>query len=531
MEVSDSVSTPARDPKPAAAPRRLAGAAAIMMAAFVASRATGVLRDVAITAQFGTGHEIAAYLAAIRIPDFIFQVTAGGAVASAFIPVFTGYLARDELDDGWRMVSTLFNLSIVVLSPLIVLAMVFAPEIMRLQAPEFAPEYQELAGQLARILLISPLFFTLGTFATGVLNSHHRFFLAALAPTSYNLGIIAGALVFAPRFGIRGLALGAALGSCLFLLSQVPGLGRVGMRYRAVIDLAHAGVREVGRLMVPRAIGLAVVQVNFLVATYLASGIAGGIPALNWGWQLTMLPLGVFGMAISSAVFPSLAALTARSEMDELRRTVSLALRFILFLTIPATVGLILLGEPIVGVLFERGAFTAASTAMVAHALRLYAPGLIAMATVEIVTRVFYAFHDTRTPVAVAVAAMLVNVLLAVALVRPLSYGGLALATALSSIFEAGALVVLIRRRLPGVLDRGVLTSIGQSVVAALVMGTAVFGVGAAAAGVLAAGTLAMRLLAVGGAVGAGVVVYLAASLLLGSEEAGRLRQALGRRS
>jgi len=518
----------------------LAGAAAIMMAAFVASRATGLLRDVAVSYQFGTGHEMAAYLAAIRIPDFIFQVTAGGAVASAFIPVFTGYLARDELSDGWRMVSTLYNLSIVVLSPLIVLAIVFAPEIMRLQVPEFAPEYQKLAGQLARILLISPLFFTLGCFTTGVLNSHQRFFLASLAPTSYNVGIIVGALVFAPYFGhrgghfepdlaIRGLALGATLGSLLFLLVQLPGLGQVGMRYRPVLDLRHVGVREVGRLMVPRAIGLAVVQVNFVVATYLASGIPGGIPALNWAWLLTMLPLGVFGMAISSAVFPSLATLTARSELEEMRRTVSLALRFILYLTIPATVGLVILGELIVSVLFERGAFSAASTAMVTHALRFYAPGLIAMATVEIVTRVFYAFHDTRTPVAIAVVAMAANVVLALSLVGTLSYGGLALATSLSSVLEATALVALVQRQLPGLLDRAVLVSLARSGLAALLMGAAVLGFSAALAAPLTSGAFVVRALALVGAVGVGGAVYLAASLLLHSEEARQLRRALAR--
>lgn len=507
----------------------LAGAAAIMMASFLASRASGLVRDVAVTSQFGLGREMDAYLTAIRIPDFVFQVTAGGAVASAFIPVFTSYLARDQLEDGWRMVNTLFSLAVVALSPLIVALIVFAPDVMRLLAPELEPEYQALAGQLARILLISPLLFTLGCFTTSVLNSHQRFFLSSLAPTSYNLGILAGALLFAPAFGIRGLALGAALGSLLFLVVQLPGLRQVGMRYRPVLDLGHEGVRRVGRLMAPRTIGLAAVQVNFVVSVYLASGIPGGIAALNWAWLLTMLPLGIFGMAISSAVFPSLAAQTARSELDETRRSASTALRFILYLTIPATVGLVVLGEQVVRVLFERGQFTAASTAMTAYALQFYAPGLIAMATVEIVTRVFYAFHDTRTPVAVALAAMVVNALLAASLVRPLSYGGLALAISLSSIVEAVALLIVVQRRLPGLVDLALLTSLARSGLAAAVMGALVYSGLAWLSGPLADADLPARILLVGGLIGLGAATYLGVTLALRSEEVGRLRQLVRR--
>ena len=526
-----------------AAPRRpsLAGAAFVMMAAFVASRATGLLRDVAVSYQFGTGPEFGAYLAAIRIPDLVFQVTAGGAVASAFIPVFTAYLARGQRDEGWRMVSTLFGITVVVLVPLIAALIALAPELMRLLAPGFRPEYQALAAQLARILMVMPLLFTLGCFTTSVLNSHQRFFLAGLAPTSYNLGIIAGALVFAPYLGrrgteiapelaIRGLALGAVLGSLLFLLVQVPGLVRVGMRYRPVIDLGQAGVREVGRLMAPRAVGLAVVQVNFVVSLYFASGIPGGPAALNWAWLLTMLPLGIFAMAISSAVFPTLAAQTARSELAEMRRTVATALRLILFLTIPSSVGLVLLGGPAIRVLFERGLFTPLSTALTLDALRYYAPGLVAMAAVEIVTRAFYALHDTRTPVAVAVGAMLVNGALALLLVGPLGHGGLALATSLAAAAEALALLTLAERRIPGLLGRPVLASVARGAAAALAMAVVLSVYLLVAGGTLASADLLARAGLVMGAVGVGLAVYLAASLALRSDEIGLvLRAVVGR--
>lgn len=273
--------------------RRLAGSAIIMMLAYVASRLSGLLRDVAISYRFGTGRELDAYLAAVRVPDIVFQVVAGAAVASAFIPVYTSYLTRREEDEGAKMLSILFTLSIVVLVPLLAITFIFAPQIMPLLVPDFPPEYQDLSAQLARVILLAPLFFTLGCFTTSALNAHGKFFLSALAPTSYNLGIILGAVVFSRWLGIYGLATGALLGSSLYLLVQIPGLRQVGFIYRPCLDLTHRGVRAVGRLMGPRAIGLAVTQANFLVALYLASGIPGGVASLNYAWLLTMLPLGI----------------------------------------------------------------------------------------------------------------------------------------------------------------------------------------------------------------------------------------------
>ena len=509
------------------APRaRLAGAALIMMSAFVASRATGLLREIAVSYQFGVGREMDAYVAAIKIPDTVFQITAGGAVASAFIPVFTAYLARDERDEAWRMVSTLFNLALVVLLPIIALLMIVAPDLMRLMTPNYEPRYQILAGDLARILLIAPLFFTLGCFVTSVLNSHQRFFLAALAPTVYNLGIIAGALVFGPSLGIHGLAIGATTGSLLFLLVQAPGLRQVGMRYAGVLDLRLSGVREVGRLMLPRTIGLAASQVGFIAAVYLAPAVPGAVTALDRAWLLTMLPLGIFAMAISSAVFPSLATQSAQDQLVEMRQTVASALRFILFLTVPATVGLLLLAEPLVRILFERGAFTAEATAMIAHALRFYVPGLIAMSAVEIVTRAFYALHDTRTPVAVSVGTMLLNLALALALIPAFSYGGLALAMTLSSTLGALVLIAIAERRLPGLLDREIAGSVLRSALGALFMGIALaFALPAVSAATPP--TLLGRVLALGLLVAGGGAVYLAAAFTSRAPEIAQLEAAL----
>ena len=502
--------------------RKIAGAAAIVMAAYVSSRLTGLLRDVAIGYRFGTGPQLDAYNAAITVPDLVFQVVAGAAVASAFIPVYTTYLARDAQDEGWEMLSIFFTLSVVVLLPLIVVMMVIAPLVMRVLVPDFKPEYQMLAANLARIVLLAPIFFTLGCFTTSVLNAHKRFFLAALAPTCYNLGIIVGAVVLSRHFGIYGLALGALLGSMLFLLVQVPGLRQIRMVFHPGLNLRHEGVRSVGRLMGPRAIGLAVSQINFLVAVFLASGISGGISSLKYAWQLTLLPLGIFAMAISTAVFPSLAEQSATKNHDELRRTMLNAMRFILYLTIPASIGLIVLSHPVVHLLYERGQFTAQSTTITADALRLYALGLFGMATTEIVTRAFYALHDTLTPVKVAALAMVVNLALALILVRTMGENGLALATATASTVEASVLFAVAQRRIPGLQINELASSALKSLAAAVLMGVTIVAFSTAAAPLERPFGGALLVI---GAILIGAAVYVGTTLALRSDEVGQLRR------
>jgi putative peptidoglycan lipid II flippase len=502
--------------------RRLAGAAAIVMAAYVSSRLSGLLREIAISYRFGTGRELDAYLAANRVPDLVFQIVAGAAVASAFIPVYSSYLARNDREGAAAMVDTLFTLAIVGLLPVIAVIVLLAPTIMSLLVPNFPPEYQVLAANLARIVLLAPIFFTIGCFCTSVLNAHGRFLLAALAPTCYNLGIIVGALIFSRWLGIYGLALGALTGSVFFLLVQLPGLRLLGVSYRPRLLLSHRGVRGVARLMGPRALGLAVTQVNFVVTLYLASGIAGGVAALNYAWILTMLPLGVFAMAISTAVFPSLAAQGAVENHYELRRMVQDALRFILFLTIPAIVGLIVLSPSIVRLIYQRGEFTAQSTATTADALRFYALGLLGMASVEIVTRAFYALHDTATPVKVAALGMAVNLTLGIVLVRVMGINGLALATAAASTVEAIALCAVGQRRISGPAPSSLGVSALKSLTAAAVMAFALWLFGMSIEPLLGAAAPAV---AVGSAILLGGSVYLIATVALRSPETHQLRR------
>jgi putative peptidoglycan lipid II flippase len=492
---------------------QLVRAATIVMLAFIASRVLGLVREVVIARQFGTSLELAAYLAAFRVPDLIFQLTAGGALGSAFIPVFAGYLAHGQRVVAWRLASAVFNLLLVVLVVAATGAALLAPQLATLIVPGFDPATQALTARLMRLMLLSPVIFGLSGLIMGVLNSFQHFLLPALAPVVYNLAIIGGALFLAPTMGVYGLAVGVVAGSALHLLIQVPMLLHYGLSYSPTFGLDVPGVREVGRLMGPRILGLAIVQVNFLVNTILASGLGGqALPALNYAWLLMLLPEGIVAQGIATAVFPTFAELVARQSLVELRRTFSAALRTVLYLTVPAATGLILLRVPLVQVLLQRGQFNDASTGAVSFALQFYALGLFAHASIEIVTRAFYALHDTRTPVAVGGAAMTANVLLSLGLIRtPLGFGGLALANSLATVAEMLALMGLMRGRLGAIDGQQIGASLARIGLATALMALAVVWLGRLPE--------IDGLLWLLGGTGLGGTVYLATTLLLGSQE------------
>jgi len=501
---------------------QLARAATIVMMAFLVSRVLGLAREMIIGNQFGTSRELDVYLAAFRIPDLIFQLIAGGALGSAFIPIFTSYLARGDEKEVWGLASSVLNSVALILTACATLAGIFAPQLVaHVVVPGFTPEEQALTVRLMRLMLVSPVIFGVSGIVMGILNSFQHFLLPALAPAFYNLSIMAGAVFLVPVMGIYGLALGVVAGSLLHLLVQLPELVRKGLAYRPILEISHPGVREVGWLMLPRMMGLATVQINFLVNTFLASGLAeGSVAALNYGWMLMLLPQGIFAMAIATAAFPTLSELAATEEYVELRLTLSEALRLILYLTIPASVGLIVLREPLIQLLLQRGRFDPSSTQAVASALQFYALGLFAHSALEIVTRAFYSLHDTRTPVLIGAGAMTLNIILSLLLIGPLSHGGLALANSVATIIETSVLLVILRGRLQGVDGQRLLRSVLKIGLAALVMGLGVYWFGELTRG-------SHILIRSGGAMVLGGTLYLATSVLLRSEEVGVLRRML----
>lgn len=455
----------------------VAGAASIVALGFVLSRLLGLVRSVVIAHAFGTEPDLSAYWVAFRLPDLVFQLLAGATLSAAFIPTFSRVVLRHGEEEGWRLASSVLNLVAIATVVATAIAFVLAPLLVPLLAPGLGQatgreeELRALAVDLTRLMLISPLFFGVSGMLMGILNARQHFLAPAFAPVIYNLGIIVGAVFLAGPFGIHGLAWGVVLGAAGHLVVQVPALRTVGMRWRPALDLGSEAVRDVLRLMGPRVVGLAAAQVNLLVLVFFASFVSDeAISAVNYAFLMMMLPVGVIGMAISTAVFPTLAAQAAARETAQLRASISNALRVILFLAIPASVGLVILARPAIVLLLERGAFDARSTEMVVDALVFYSIGIAAQAAVEILSRGFYALSDTRTPVTIAVVAMALNVAFAALLVQPFGIAGLAGAASLSALVEFVLLVRLLDVRLGGLERIPLRRSVGATVIASIVL-------------------------------------------------------------
>ncbi len=459
--------------------QQIARAAGVVMAAFVLSNLAGLARQILVSQAFGTGAAIDAFNAASRLPDLLFNLVAGGALGSAFIPTFTGFLAKGERKRAWHLASSIANLVTITLLLTSVIAYAFATPIVRhILAPGFSPEQQALTVSLLRVLLISPLIFGLSGLVMGILNAHQRFLLAALAPTMYWLGMIFGVLVWAPRWGIFGLAWGAVLGAALHLGVQIPGLLKLpGKAYHLTLGLRDAAVREVGQLMAPRVLGVAIVQLNFWINVVLASSQPkGSLTAIQIAWAVMTMPQVVIAQSIAIAALPTFSAQVARQEIAAMRRALAGTLRGVVLLALPSAVGLILLRKPIIVLLFQRGEFNAHSTALVAWALLWYTLGLVSHSVVEIVSRAFYALHDTKTPVLVGSVAMSLNVGLSFAFVALFNalgwmpHGGLALANTVATTLEMSGLLFLMRRRLQGLESRHLSAGIVQAVIASVVL-------------------------------------------------------------
>jgi putative peptidoglycan lipid II flippase len=517
--------------------RALARASLIVLLGFIASRLLGLVRNAVLLSYFGTSREYDAFLSAIAIPDLVFQVLAGGAVGSAFIPVFKTLLGRGERDAAWRLVNTVITVAGISLGLVAAVLALFSRPLMEVVIPGRDPAFKDLAASLTRIMLVSPALFAMSGFVTSVLQSYQRFGWAALAPVFYNLAIISTAALLTPWFGIYAAAYGVVLGALLHLLIQVPVARRYGWRWSTGISLRDTAVHEVGRLFAPRMLGLAVVQLNQLTNVVLVSFIAvvGSLTALNVAWIVLMAPL-VIAMAVGTALFPTLAEAGADNRGDELRDLFSLALRMILFITVPMSLGIIVLATPLVRLLFERGEFGPTSTAMTAYVLSLYAIGLAGHATVEIADRVFYALHDTATPVRVAVGAVSTNIVLSLILMHtPLSYGGLALANSFAALLEAVLLAWLLSSRLHGwgveLGLRRISRSLAGFLAAAAPMGAVSYGLLLLLTARLDTTHLAAQVLLVAIVAGVGTLVYLGLSAVFGSEELATLLQLVRPRS
>ena len=515
---------------PAAAPSRLPHIVRnvlVVAVSFGLAAAAGMLRNILIASRFGIGAELDAYYAAFKLPDLLFSIVAGGALATAFIPVFADFLAEDNRAGAWRLAAAITNLVVLVVAAAALLAALAAPWLVRtVIAPGFTPAEQAETAQVMRIVLLSTLIFGVSAVMGSALNGFKHFLLPALGAALYPLGIAAGAVWLAPHFGVMGLAAGAVVGSLLHLLVKVPALLRYGFRWQPVLDLRgpHSpAVRRVFWLMGPRIVDLFVFQFSLVLTTNLASRLgSGGVSALEWGWDAMQLPETIIGTAFGLVAFPTLAELAALGATDRLRSTLGETLRLVLALTVPAAFGLILLGRPLLAFLYQRGQFDAAAVNAVYNTLRFYALGLVGHSCLELAARAFFAQQDTVTPLIVATLSALLSLALGLVLMGSLGAGGLALGNSIAITLEVLALLGLLRRRWGGVEGRSLLRSLGRLVVASAVMALAVWGVLAVAEG---RGMSVLWQLLLGGA--AGALVYVLAAHLVGVRELRRLVSAV----
>ncbi len=507
------------------AERQIARSAGTVMVGFGLSSLLGLANRMLYTRAFGSGQELDAFFAANRVPDILFNLMAGGALASAFLPTFAALLAQGDRARAWRLASGVGNLLILALGLAAVLVGLAAPWLVEniLGRGFNDPQQIRLTVSLLRIQLVAPVIFGISGLVMAILNAKQHFLLPALAPTFHWLGWILGTLFVVPRLGISGLAWGVLVGAVLHLSIQLPGLRRMRPQYAATLGLKDPTVRIVGRLMAPRLFGVAIVQLNFLVNVILASGMAvGSLTGITLGFAIMLMPQIVIAQAVAIAALPTFSSQAARGELAEMRRSLASTLRAVIFLSLPASLGLILLRVPLVTLLFQRGEFDSNSTELVAWALLWYSTGLVGHSLVEIVSRAFYALKDTRTPVTVGAAAMALNVVLSIGLSRLFlrlgwpPHGGLALANSIATGLEAIALLWLVSRRLEGIEIARIRPGIAASLLATAAMG---FGLMLWLAVTEGSSAWVVTL----GGVGLGAAAYWLASLGLRSPEARQL--------
>jgi len=420
----------------------IAVAAILVAASSLASRVLGVFRDRILASQFGAGPQLDIYYAAFRVPDLLFNLVVLGALSAGFIPIFSGLVKNfkdpkknEDNAQAWQLAVNVINLLSLFLLAFSLVGILFAPLLVRLITPGFSPESQATTAALTRIMFLSPLFLGVSGVLGGMLQSFRRFFIYSLAPIFYNLGIIVGALWFSSWWGISGLAWGVVLGACLHMLIQLPAVYALGFKYSFKINFRDFATRRIGRLMIPRTLSLAITQVDLLVTTIIASGLAAGsLTIFNLANNLQSFPIGIFGVSFAIAAFPTLSQYAY--DKEKLEASFSSTIRQIFFFVIPATVFLITLRAQIIRVVLGAGAFTWQDTILTMNTLAFFSISLFAQASIPLLVRVFYARHDSKTPFYIGMFIVATDVILCLFFSKKMGVTGLALAYSISSILN-----------------------------------------------------------------------------------------------
>jgi putative peptidoglycan lipid II flippase len=482
---SEGGDSPAEAPKSEGGHPRLARSAGVFGLATVASRILGLVRDQVLAFYFGAGDANDAFRVASRIPNLVRDLFAEGAMSAAFVPTFTRQLTLHGRARAWQLGSSVINALLLVTGVLVLAGILFADPLVRLYASEFSevPGKLELTIYLTRIVFPFLTLVAVAAALMGMLNSLGHFFVPALSPAMFNVAIIVMSLALipiAPEIGLAPItivAIATLVGGVGQIAIQWPPLRREGFRYRPVLDFRDEGLHRVLLLMGPGTIGMAATQINVFVNTVLATGEGtGAVSWLDFAFRLMYLPIGLFGVSIATAATPAISRMVAAQDFGRIRSTLANALGLMLFLNVPATVGLVILAEPIVAVIFQHGEFTAADTVATARALQLYAVGLVGYSIVRIISPTFYALQRSRIPVIVSAASVVVNVVLNLSLVRVMGYRGLALGTSITALLNASVQLWLLRREIDGIEGARIASSTARTVAAAAIMGAVTWG-------------------------------------------------------
>ncbi len=479
--------------KPVTRQTSVAKSAGIVSIAVMFSRVLGLVREIIFARFFGAGFLYDAYLVAFRIPNILRDLFAEGALSAAFVKVFTDYQINKSEQEAWKLASLVLNALAVVLSVITIIGILFSRQFIALIAKDFSPEQAALAVTLTQIMFPFILLVALAAVAMGVLNTKGIFGIPASASTVFNVVSILVGLAIAywlsggswtmpkdpkampelpAQWAIIGMAIGTLIGGAAQFVMQLPSLFRVGFRFTSALSFTDEGVKRVMHLMTPAILGTSAVQINVLVNTFFVTGIVGGVSWLGFAFRLMQFPIGLFGVAIGTASVPVLSRMASEGKFDEFRSTLSSSLKLVFLLTLPSACGLIVLGEPIIRLIYERGAFTAASTPMTAYALAGYSIGLTGYAAIKVLSPAFYALNDAKTPMIIAVCSIAVNALASyffrnwlsnygVSPEYPSGYGhvGVALATSSVALVNFFALALVMRKRISRIDGKDIIQS------------------------------------------------------------------------
>lgn len=447
----------------------------IIGTSFLISKILGVVRDNLLASNFGAEINLDMYYAAFRLPDFLFNLLSYGVISAAFIPLFAGILKKENKEKAFEFTNQILFAFALFMLGISVLLFMFAPYLTKLIVPGFSAQELNTTITLTRIMMVTPVLFTISSIISGVQNALQKFIGIALAPVGYNLGIILGIIFLIPKYGIYGVAIGVVIGASLNVIVQLPVLILTGFKLKLPIKLWGERIKEMLTLSLPRIFGMSISQLSLVIDTVIASSLpAGSIAIINFSSNIESLPLGLIGITASIVSFGTLASFAAEQKTDAFVHELSLSIRKILFLLIPITLGMFLLRFQIVRLFLGRGLFDWTDTILTANTLGLFLTGLSFGGLIFILARSFYAYKDTKTPVLIGFAAVCVNITLSLILTKVYSWDtyGLAFSNAAANILNASLLILFLQKKLrQSIIDP---VEIGKFVIAALIMAVAV---------------------------------------------------------